>query len=218
MGQAAWPVNSDVQARLTASGLTTTVNTARLDIMIAAAVGWWERETGYLPFKAATQTRTYDPPGSVSGAYAATKGGGKVLRLDCGIVSLTSLSISTVTKTINSDFWLKPANANDAGKPYEWIEFLGPVYGLPDAISIVGSWGYASTIPELAWQSVLDLAAGAYAVPELAQALAGGALSAKLGDEAISYPEMRSAGRELLMVLDTAKTAATLFKRTVSWG
>lgn len=215
MSKSAWPINTDVNARIAAAGLTAPSDTARTDVFIAAAVEWWNQQTGYNPFRGATGTRVFDPPGSISGHFANPIGGGSVLMLDNGIVTLTSLSINGVAKTLGTDFWMKPDNAAGEGRPWEMVKFAYPIFGTPQTISIVGVWGFcaAAAIPELAWQSVLDVAAGAYCVPEIAQALAPGGMTGWKEDD-VEEDYTKPVAREFLKAFEMAKSVAEMYHRT----
>jgi hypothetical protein len=146
------------------SGIQTYID---LDSKVADARAKWENTTGYKPFLGATQTRYFDPPGPHSSrSYSQLKGGRSVLWLDTGLVSVTSVTVDTVaytqtapgSSTLN-DYWLEPANAPDDGRPYEQINFWGPVYGLPNSVVVVGTWGFGAAIPDDAFQGMLNDAA-----------------------------------------------------------
>lgn len=178
---AAMPVSSDVTNLLADAGVTAPSN-ATVAAALAAAIATWNSMTGYEPFLAASATRYFDPPGGSPRGFASPKGGSNVLRFDCGLVSLTSLSVAGVSKTQGTDFWLKPANKAASGKPYEWAEFSAPLYGKPNDVVVVGSWGYSATVPDDAWNAVLELAA-AIAVAGPNVKASGGVLSYTIGSQ-----------------------------------
>jgi len=140
---ASWPLLSDLTAYLGALTSFTVPGSIPTQSRVDAAIAEWEGLTGWKPFLGATQTRKFDPPAT-----------GTVLRLDAGLVAVTTLSIAGTAQTADTDYWLIGNTA-----PYQGIKFARTVYGLPKTISIAGTWGYGSSVPDDAWQSVLYLAA-----------------------------------------------------------
>ncbi|MCX6359782.1 MAG: hypothetical protein NT029_08255 [Armatimonadetes bacterium] len=138
------------------------------DGYVAAARGEFEARTGRLPFLGTAQTRTFDPPGpNTSGKrwFGFSRGGGRILNLGTGLLSVTTLtsgktglSNGTVL-TANTDFVLRPYDAPAEGQPYRSIEFLAPQWGSAATIEIVGVWGWSATIPDDVWAGVLAGAA-----------------------------------------------------------
>lgn len=159
----AWPTNTDIVAFLAANQIvmpdgsaisTTQVTAAR----VAAAVKRYEELTGWVPFEGVAQTRTFDPPGLMAGHLATPRGGSRMLELGAGLLSVTSVANQNATLTLNQHYWLKRMSA-DQSKPYEAIEFLMPVIGLPQSITIVGVWGRMVAADDLSKEAVTKLAA-----------------------------------------------------------
>lgn len=159
---AAVPTGSDIETFLAESQIDHSLSLSTLDRYAAAGVERFNRESGWLPFFASNSdtTREFDPPGFAGGYDSSyTRGGERKLLLRTGLVSLTSLTVAAVAKTLNTDFWLRPSNAVDEGRPYTIVEFRAPVYGEPNTIAIVGRWGYCTVLPDDAFESMLQFGA-----------------------------------------------------------
>jgi hypothetical protein len=95
------------------------------------------------------------------------RGGGKLLELDAGLISITSLSVMNTTYVQGmpgdtagvGNYWLQPVDAPSYGRPYEYIEFWAPVLGSPQTGVITGVWGYSLQVPDDAWSAILAGAA-----------------------------------------------------------
>jgi len=158
-----WPTNTDIVAFLAANQIvmpdgsaisTTQVTAAR----VAAAVKRFELLTGWIPFEGVTETRTFDPPGLNAGYLATPRGGGRMLSLGAGLISITSVQVQNATLTQGQHYWPKRLGP-DSSRPYEVIEFLTPIIGLPQSISITGTWGRMAAADDLAKEAVTKLAA-----------------------------------------------------------
>ena len=121
------------------------------------------------PFTVQSQTtRYYTPPGPrpPTSGIQSLNGGGRVLELDCGAASVTSLSVSGVaytrsdpaSNTFQGQYWLEPVNNPAIGRPYDRIHFWAPIWGLPQAVAITAVFGFTA-IPDDAWGSILSGAA-----------------------------------------------------------
>lgn len=167
---ASYPATADVRGLFTSADIDMPFTDAQLNIAINASILWWDRITGWSPFLAGTASaRLFDPPGTDKGLYLASLSGGKRhLNLHAGLISVTALTVSGTARVLNTDFWLKPADARTKSRPYEMIEFAGPVYGSVNAISINGVWGFSTDVPDDVWLAVL-YSAGVHAL--LAQGL-----------------------------------------------
>lgn len=157
-----WPTSSDLQDYLAAGGVTMPDGSAvsalvASDALIGAAVTLFEESTGWVPFIGDTQTRYFDPPGYPINGLGSWGGGGVVLKLGAGLISVSSLTIAGVTKTENTDFWLIRGTRPDM--PAFAIRFRLVVYGNPRDIAITGEWGRMADSDDLANQAVLNLAA-----------------------------------------------------------
>lgn len=154
-----WPSASDLQTRLAAAQVTMPDGSAvpasiASAALMAAAISKFEELTGWVPFEGATETRPFDPPGRAP--MGVTHGGGNfILPLNNGLISVTTLTVQSVAKTANSDFWLMRSRPD---MPAWGIRFAVPVWGPPQCISIAGSWGRMATADELAMEAVLNIA------------------------------------------------------------
>lgn len=163
---AAWPTTSDVSTFL--AGVLDLTATTGLNTSgrILAAVDWFEKYTGWIPFQAAgtDSTETYDPPGPSGSTYYNQRGGATILRLDQGYTAITSITVNGTAYVAGTDWFFKGRKV-----PYTIIEFAYPVIGPARSVSIVGKPGYCpnASIPDGAWQAVLartcSLVADAYA-------------------------------------------------------
>lgn len=156
-----WPVGTNLQARLAAAqvlmpdGSAVPASIASNALMLAA-VRRFEELTGWVPFEGATQTRLFDAPGRAPGAYGSSGGGGMILNLNGGLISVTTFAVSGVTKTEGTDFWLLRARPD---MPAWGIRLNVPIFGPAQCVSIAGSWGRMAAADELAYEAVLNLGA-----------------------------------------------------------
>jgi hypothetical protein len=135
---------------------------------VGAATAEWERRTHYSPFLNSgddPSARLFDPPGPLTSR--PIRGGSRLLRLGCGLLSLTSLKVgmdnpaSATTLVSGTDFYLWPQEASYNSKPFTAVEFFAVQWGYPRSIEVTGDWGYCSdSIPYDAWLGHRDLAAG----------------------------------------------------------
>ena len=180
----AWPTQAEVLTYL--AGANFTVSPALVTAgRIASAVGMIEQATGWIPFLRDSNdtTRPFNPPGFGGKRYATPRGGGRMLRLDKGLVTLTSLSVSGVAQVLGTDFFLKAFRSDG---PYELVEFAGPVHGNIQCISIVGKWGFSATIPDLVWEACM-LFTGSLVATALRESVIAGGSKFEEGDESVSY-------------------------------
>lgn len=146
-----WPSASDLQARLAAAqvsmpdGSAVPASIASAALM-TAAVRRFEEATGWVPFEAASQTRSFDPP----------SGGSLILPLAGGLLSVSSLTVRGQSLTEGEDFWLQRSRPD---MPAWGVRFLAPPGGPAQAIEIEGEWGRMEEADELAREAVLNLAA-----------------------------------------------------------
>lgn len=214
MAHTAWPVITDIDAAYASAGLTPP-SAAREQMALDAAIDMWNRGTGYIPFLAVSATIPFDPPGGGSSLYAAQRGGGNLLRLPNGLVSVSALSVGGVSRVENTDFFLKPFDAPAKLGPFEIIEFNGPVFGTARSISITGVWGYSLTIPDSAWYAVLELAC-AMCIPEVEMLLTpGGVLKWNIRDKGETLADEPL--KALKAWTANAMLALGMFKRVVSY-
>lgn len=117
-----------------------------------------------------TGTTTADPTGTCTGT-----------------VTLTGTTLTAGTTLVqNINYWLRPTTAPNGNRPYTFIEFAYPQWGNPQSISIAGSFGFAATVPDDAWQAIL-MRAGIFVVPHLQQLLTGGVLEWTEADVSEKY-------------------------------
>jgi hypothetical protein len=191
MPHAAYPTAADLQAFL--RGLSTPLpaglDLAALEEKVADAVAEWEERTGWRPYLApsAPVTLLYDPPSPTAGAAFATGWrGGRILELKTGLLSLTSLTVTDTAYTLGQDFWLRPNNAAPRGLPYTEIEFLGPVFGLPQSVAVGGVFGCVAQLPDTTWRRIIERAAS-LSVPELSVAISGGVAQVRTENTLVQF-------------------------------
>src|SRR5579862_1911807 len=134
-------------------------NPLRLDNLVNQAWQRFERETGWTPFLASNSpsTRVFDPPGQTGKYVAWPKGGGRMLALDAGLISTSSLSVDGNSAFVQgTDYWLRPAQGP---APATRIEFAAPIWANTYSVSITGIWGYSTAVPDDAWYCILRMAA-----------------------------------------------------------
>jgi len=180
-----WPQASDLTPKFVALGLSGTAS-ADLWTPIKRAVAWFQKETGYLPFLGKQQVRYFDPPGGASGFIGRPMGGGRKIFLDNGLLSINSVAIGGSVKINGTDYWLRPNNNDAKGLPFEWIEFLVPIYGSAQSIAIDGVWGRMVYPDYEVWQGVLDYAA-VLAAPEIISLKTKGFIRWTDGDTSEEY-------------------------------
>jgi hypothetical protein len=173
-----WATATELQTYLQAARLVAVppdAYQALLDFTgaLAAAKDRFEQATGYVPFEAAAvdSTRKYDPQQSC------------LVDLDTGLVSLTSVTYGGNVQVLDTDFFLWPENNPAQGKPYRGLEFLGPVYGLPRSIVVVGTFGFCANgaLPDGAKQAQLAGAAS-WLSPQIEGNLSKGVMRWQEGD------------------------------------
>ncbi len=182
-----YPTGDDLTTYLTSLGIVATdaaMTALNLDVKAAAASSAWETQTRWKPFLSAPGTRYFDAPGLAGGTnWGAWMGGRRRLFLEGGLLSVTSVTINLtlvnttgLDRTLNYDYWLRPQTAPYESEPYTFVEFRAPVYGEPNSVKIVGSWGYATAVPDDAWQAILQYGA-LLTYPELSLGISKGLYS-----------------------------------------
>lgn len=165
-----YPVLADLTALFTGVGITLNGSYPAGDDL-AVAIEWWEENTGYTPFwtasDAAELTLKFDPPGPQRGrgpSYRA--GGGEILLLNVGFVSISDIKIAVTTDNpgtslvADQQFFTQPYDAARKHRPITRIEFLTAVYGPPKSVAITGLVGFSTVLPTLAKQGILKRAGG----------------------------------------------------------
>jgi hypothetical protein len=190
MSHSAYPTSTELSSYLVGTGLVSSTVAATLSLTdkAAAASSGWEEATGWHPFikDSSDVARRFDPPGPNRGHGIWWPRGGKwVLTLPAGLLTVTSIvtgySASSTNpqagtaQVVEDDYWLLPDDAPLKNRPYTQVEFATCQWGEARSIRITGKWGYCETIPEDAWQAILQYGA-LLAAPDLAGQLTGGLL------------------------------------------
>ena len=196
MSKAYYPRQEHLELFLRSTGLPALQNdVARslldLNTQIGAAIEEWERRTKWVPFLATDQTRFFDPPGAnrgqggvgfggLGGIGGGSLGGSNLLFLEAGLLAVTSVATNlTLDDPVGSvltekrDFWLNPTSAPSAGMPYMAIKFRFPIYGEPESIQVIGTWGRSATVPDNAFNAIVQYAA-CLVMPQIALLINGG--------------------------------------------
>lgn len=180
---AGWPTLLDVQTRLDEMGLTAPGDDT-IEATIAAAVEAWERMTRFTPFlgTGSDETRYLNPSGGIIVPF----GGGITdepteLWIN-GSFDDDSLYVNGTELVFQRDYRLLPANALSKGQPYTHFQLTRRHFVLRNysSIKIVAPFGYAETVPSLAWESVMQEIL-VRLTPLLAIAESGGAEAIKQG-------------------------------------
>lgn len=111
------------------------------------------------------------------------------------LVSITSLTVDNVAQILNEDYFLKPYNAQDLGRPYDHIELVQPngnqssrakaLYDFTAEqrnIKVVGKFRYSTSAP-----ADIQLVATQIAGAVVSQALDDGIKAETLGDYKVEY-------------------------------
>ncbi len=183
MARSQYPTGDDLQAFLLSAGFSATFLSAlNLDYQRFADVGRddFESKVGRRML-ATSETRTFPPPLSPRG----------ILDLADDLASASTVTYNAVTLTTGTQYLLLPQNAAGRGRPYAQMQFLlrwiTPLsFAMLSGVAITGLWGYGATIPEDAWQGMLESAA-LRLWPLLAQARTRGMQMWREADMAESY-------------------------------
>ena len=174
MSRTAYPTEQDLLNKLISSGvLDDSCDTDAPDydyqLYIKSAIIEFERRTGYIPFLAETADSTayFDPPGAdrfkTNYAGYGWRGGGRILEIESGYTSVTSVTIGYSPTTVgtiltpNVQYFLRNANAALIGNPKTTIEFSWPQWGGGESIVIIGKRGFSTTVPEDAFQAIVNI-------------------------------------------------------------
>lgn len=162
-----FPKLSEIEARLQSLGLLTGTLPATMQWIEAAVVRMWEQETGYQPWLATRETRTF--PIEQGLVYPKS-----------GMIIIHSVAIDSQSLTLNNDYVAHPINAS----PHQWLNMRRRT----GDVEIDATWGYSATnpVPEDVWGAVLANAC-LLAIPNLQPAPTGGLTRIKQGDVEYSY-------------------------------
>ena len=189
----AYPTDSDLVSLLTAAGLWDSSFSPFVSGQVQAAIDQFEMSTGYIPFLSDGTSGNfyYDPPGSMGRQYQYSwKGGGKILELDNGFVSIQAVALgysidnpNPSTQDLNRSLRFLPLNRTSRNLPIEAIEFYFNVWGIPQSIRIQGVAGYTLALPERVWLAILNLAAANF-LPIIMGFITGGMVEMREADVA----------------------------------
>lgn len=157
-----YPTSAQLLAKFSAEGFTVPAGFDAAGA-IAAAIDWWERETGFIPFlneSLAVTTRTYNAPGPFNQALPSSSGGKQVLALDGGLLGAPTITVagsaSAITTLVEgTSFWRVLRNNK---WPCLAIRFAIPIYGIPNGVSVTGPFGFCSVLPDQAFAGILAYA------------------------------------------------------------
>ena len=192
-----YPADSDIESFIAGCGITVP---SGFDFVgsAQAAIDEFEDRTGRKPFLIDSNdvVLTYDAPGKTaqSRTFWPISGGGRILNLGLGILSVTSITVNGVTKTANVDYRLRPYNAGANEEPYSMIEFTVPIWGPAGAVVITCKRGFATTLTEDVWKGVRALA-GAILARDLLQGILWSPSTVKEGDETTIQDDSRDIGK-----------------------
>lgn len=137
----AFPTAAQLAARLVEASVLSSVpgDLASLGRIASQVAEDWKRDTGVPLWESTSDSRYYDPDGSVLllGNY--------ILTVDCVLFNDEAL-------TLGVDYWLEPKNST----PKSWIQFARELSGNPQTIEVQGLWGYATSIPDDVFEAVLS--------------------------------------------------------------
>lgn len=183
MAQSAYPTAQDLEAWLTSAGFAESVlTTLDAQTAVGAGIAAFESAVGRRML-AESGTRTFEVP----------TGTNPVIDFREDLASQSAFSVSGTAYVAGTDFLLLPQNAASRGLPYwgarlarTWTGYGTRTSPLWNAVSITGSWGYATTIPDDAWLGMLT-AAALHLHTYLAQAVSLGLISVKEQDAQEEY-------------------------------
>lgn len=178
------PTEADLKTWLLGTGLVEDFAqgpAAALDYAgaMATAVNEWKLATGYRAGFVAGSSDT-------SLEYYPREIRNRVLYLQTGLVSLTSLLIGESAATEGRDFILGPSGAGVMGQPFKRVEFLGYLPCGADVIRVTGKIGYATEYPVNVWKAIVTRAAEKLS-PQLGLQISGGIGGLRADDVALRF-------------------------------
>jgi hypothetical protein len=193
-----YPIGIDLQAYLTAAKLISSPPSAQeaaidYDLFTSTARGEFE---GFIERRlmAEAGTRVYDWPQNRDG----------LVFFEEDLAALTTLSWGGAAKSEGTAFRLKPDNAAARGRPYRYVQILGPAYwttqmGGIAAVTVEGLWGWSDGVPDDAWNAILmraaELVAPLVGTSQEAQAL--NAVRIRHGNVEYAFPNTGSRSSRL---------------------
>lgn len=165
----AYPVAADVQARLESTGVYDADAGLSLASLATRASEKWESDTEFKPFLSSgdEETKYYNAPGPVRRPPSTLLGGGDLLFLQRGVLSVSELTVDGTEKTAETDYWLEPYDAPDDGWPYLRVRFYAPMWSTQRGVAITGVWGFCLTLSQSVFDAIVAQAC-LLALPDLA--------------------------------------------------
>lgn len=104
-----------------------------------------------------------------------------------GSVSIVGSTLSNGTLLHqNVGYFLRPQNATTYDRPFTFLEFTYYQYGNPGSISVAGTFGFGSTVPDDAWFAILKKSV-LHLIPSLEINITGGQSQIKLGNDTFAF-------------------------------
>jgi hypothetical protein len=219
MPHSEYPSASDLDAFFVSTGLIASSSDtpyASIDrgSKCAAASADFERRTRRTMI-AQSSTRLFDVPWDRLG----------VLDVADDLLSADTVMVDGATLVEGLQYWLLPYDAVQKGRPYTHIEMAfiptpGPLSSYRRTVSVTGSWGYGTEIPDEVWGSVLAWAA-ALCAPEIALNISKGLALWHEGDEEERYGGLGVAGplaREAAEWTEMYQSTVRSWTRYMSWS
>jgi len=214
VSKSVYPTAADIQAYLTASGIVMDGSTADStfadflgDIADAGKLEFERRTDRKFLADTADMIYYFNPPADTQGVL--------FLNEIKDLISVTSIvyqptGSTALTLTLNTDYWLEPANNLAVGRPYEWVQFrtgrfLAPITPAQRrSIIITGKAGYAAAIPTDAWRAMISCGLLSE-IGTLAQFFTGGLLSWRGADGTTeTYKGLSQWGEDMQCAVDNA--------------
>lgn len=211
----AYPVTADVTAYLAAFGVTLTSDQLTwLPNEVTGAIDLFERLVGRkMEAAAANENRYFDPPDNVEGKLFFREDLASVNAVTYQPICAGSGSLLQ----LNTEYTLGPRNAAIKNRPYRWLQLGGsgsitsPVYiGYRGSYVVSGRWGYALTIPQLAKNSMIKLAATKILTP-VTYISSGGVKRKRVEDYEVEYGTGQYSG-QITSMLDDVQAAIRQYK------
>lgn len=149
--------------------------------------------------------RVFEKPDSDTDKVRYFDGNGRIKIFIGEAVSISALEIDGSAQTINEDYFLKPYNALDIGKPYDTIELVQPsgnqssrakaLYEITadqHNVKVTGKFRYSDTAP-----ADIQLAATQLASSVISEAIDDGIKSETLGDYRVDYASIKKTAESL---------------------
>lgn len=200
-GRNQYPSGADLLAFLEAAGFSSSLTTdaafmgGDADLELFAVAGWRAfNQAAGRQMLAVAGSRSFDRPSGMRGVIDLGDD------LASGSVTAPALTDLGTALVLNTDYVLEPLDAAGRGAPYNRLRFWRRVWNYSQTIgppiTVTGSWGYATTIPEDAWVGMLAM--GALALfPLIQQARTQGFASWKEADMDEAYGPMPLAGLQM---------------------